>query len=117
MSAPWLHVDRRSMRVYVNGKVLHTSRLEYRLLAYMAVDPVRVFTKEQVGRDLWGFTAGVSTRTIDSHACRLRRKLTEAGAPPPVFINVWGVGYRLVDPPVPSMEWPDAMTPEGVLLG
>jgi DNA-binding response OmpR family regulator len=68
---------------------------EYELLLKLMTDPTRVFTKEQLLRDVWGFRSLGRTRTLDSHASRLRRKLTAAGAGP-VVVNVWGVGYRLL---------------------
>jgi DNA-binding response OmpR family regulator len=59
-------------------------------------DPMRVFTKEQLLREVWGFRSLGRTRTLDSHASRLRRKL--GAAKPGVFVvNVWGVGYRLLN--------------------
>jgi DNA-binding response OmpR family regulator len=49
-----------------------------------------------VVRDVWGIrAAGIRTRTVDSHASRLRRKLEAAGAGD-VVVNDWGVGYRLL---------------------
>jgi DNA-binding response OmpR family regulator len=69
---------------------------EYELLVKLMSDPTRVFTKELLLRDVWGFRSLGRTRTLDSHASRLRRKLT-AVAPGPFVINVWGVGYRLLD--------------------
>ena len=60
----------------------------------LAREPSRVFTKAELLRDVWGFQSPTArTRTLDSHACRLRRKL-EPGA---FVINVWGVGYKLVE--------------------
>jgi DNA-binding response OmpR family regulator len=45
---------------------------------------------------VWGYHASSRTRTVDAHACRLRRKL--AGDGPPRYVrNVWGYGYRLID--------------------
>jgi len=58
-------------------------------------DPRYVFTKEDLLRDVWGFRSLGRTRTLDSHASRLRRKLVAAGAGT-VVVNVWGVGYRLL---------------------
>ena len=58
-------------------------------------DATRVFTKEQLLREVWGFRSLGRTRTLDSHASRLRRKLAAAGAGS-VVVNVWGVGYRLL---------------------
>src|SRR2546423_864363 len=60
----------------------------------LASDPARVFTREQLLRDVWGFRTYVPTRTLESHASRVRRKLDAAGLPGWV-VNVWGVGYKL----------------------
>src|SRR5438477_3611216 len=68
---------------------------EYELLLKLMTDPTRVFTKEQLLREVWGFRSLGRTRTLDSHAPRLRRKLAAAGAGSAV-VNVWGVGYRLL---------------------
>jgi DNA-binding response OmpR family regulator len=68
---------------------------EYELRLKLLTDPTRVFTKEQLLRDVWGFRSLGRTRTLDSHASRLRRKLVAAGAGE-VVVNVWGVGYRLL---------------------
>jgi DNA-binding response OmpR family regulator len=68
---------------------------EYELLLMLMTDPARVFTKEHLLRDVWGFRSLGRTRTLDSHASRLRRKLAAAGAGQ-VVVNVWGVGYRLL---------------------
>jgi DNA-binding response OmpR family regulator len=57
-----------------------------------------VHTKEELLRDVWGYRSLGTTRTLDSHACRLRRKLGAQGDS--FVVNVWGVGYRLVDGPV-----------------
>jgi DNA-binding response OmpR family regulator len=69
-------------------------RREYLLLAHLARDPSRVHTKDELLRDVWGFRADGSTRTVDTHASRLRRKLARAGARGWV-ISIWGVGYCL----------------------
>jgi len=68
---------------------------EYELLLKLMTDPTRVFTKEQLLREVWGFRSLGRTRTLDSHASRLRRKLG-AAAPGSFVVNVWGVGYRLL---------------------
>ena len=64
----------------------------------VASDPARVWTKEELLRNVWGFRSLGATRTLDSHACRLRQKLGAKGDH--YVVNVWGVGYRLVDGPV-----------------
>ena len=59
-------------------------------------DPTRVFTKEHLLREVWDFRSLGRTRTLDSHASRLRRKLG-AASPESFVLNVWGVGYKLLD--------------------
>lgn len=61
----------------------------------LAREPRRVFTKSELLREVWGHEGGDRTRTLDSHACRLRTRLAELGER--AVINVWGVGYRLLD--------------------
>jgi len=90
-----LEVDPLSRRVLVRGQPVSLSKKEFALLRALAAEPTRVFTREELLRGVWGFrTIGV-TRTLDSHAFRLRKKLNAAGDG--FVINVWGVGYRLVD--------------------
>ena len=92
-----LELDPRSREVWVRGEPIHLSRKEFALLALLARAPTYTFTRAELLREVWGFhTSEVKTRTLDSHAHRLRIKLS---APTDRYIvNVWGVGYRLVDP-------------------
>lgn len=90
-------VDRVTRHVTVHRRALALPAKEYELLAKLATEPSRVFTKEQLLREVWGYRAMGRTRTLDSHASRLRRKLRQAGAGPGLVVNVWGVGYRLMD--------------------
>jgi DNA-binding response OmpR family regulator len=90
-----LEVDPLSRQVRLHGEPVELSKKEFALLRALAAEPTRVFTREELLRGVWGFrTIGV-TRTLDSHAFRLRKKLNGAGDG--FVINVWGVGYRLVD--------------------
>src|ERR671938_683069 len=84
-----------STRVFLRR---HLAGREYDLLLALAADPGRVFTKEELLRQVWGFQSPGRTRTLDSHASRLRRKLAAAGATD-VVVNVWGVGYRQLSEP------------------
>jgi DNA-binding response OmpR family regulator len=88
--------DLATRRVTVGGRPITLSGKEYELLLKLMTDPTKVFTKEQLLREVWGFRSLGRTRTLDSHASRLRRKLA-AAAPGPFVLNVWGVGYRLLD--------------------
>jgi len=88
-------IDRATRRVTVHGMTVALAAKEYALLVTLATQPTRVFTKDELLRDVWGFRSLGRTRTLDSHASRLRRKLGRAGAAECV-LNVWGVGYRLL---------------------
>jgi DNA-binding response OmpR family regulator len=96
LEAGELVVDRRTRRVTVRGTPITLSAKEFELLARLAAEPGRVFTKEELLREVWGYRALGRTRTLESHASRLRRKLCIA--PDDRFVvNVWGVGYRLLE--------------------
>jgi DNA-binding response OmpR family regulator len=90
-----LLIDRAARRVTVRGASVALAAKEYELLVKLAEEPARVLTKEPLLREVWGFRSLGRTRTLDSHASRLRRKLAAAGGD---FVrNVWGVGYSLTD--------------------
>ena len=91
-----LTVDPVTRRVEVGGRGVELANKEFALLRALASEPHRVFTKDELLRDVWGFRSKGRTRTLDSHASRLRRKLDPEGAR--YVCNCWGVGYRLVEP-------------------
>jgi DNA-binding response OmpR family regulator len=101
LAAGPIAIDRATRRVTVHGFGVALAAKEFELLAKLASEPTRVFTKEELLREVWGFVALGRTRTLDSHASRLRRKLTVAGAEDCV-LNVWGVGYRLLADVLPE---------------
>jgi DNA-binding response OmpR family regulator len=88
-----LSIDTASMTAHVNGQPVALSGKEWELLVVLARDPERVFTKAQLLDEIWGHAAGAPTRTLDSHACRLRKRLAAVGGS--YVHNKWGVGYRL----------------------
>ncbi len=90
-----LIIDRAARTVTIGGESVHVAGKEFELLAKLASSPNRVFTKEELLRDVWRYRPGLRTRTIDSHASRLRRKLERAGGGC-FIVNVWGVGYKLI---------------------
>ena len=90
-----LELDSASRQVWLSGEPIRVSKKEFALLRALAAEPTRVFTREELLRGVWGFRAICPTRTVDSHAHRLRKKLNVRGDR--FIINVWGVGYRLVD--------------------
>jgi DNA-binding response OmpR family regulator len=90
-----LAIDVAARRVTLRGVPVFLAAKEYELLRKLASEPDRVFTKEELLREVWGFRSLGRTRTLDSHASRLRRKLG-GGTRGPYVVNVWGVGYRLL---------------------
>ncbi len=89
-----LTLDPVTRAVRLGGRPLELSAKEFALLHQLAEDPERVYTKRELLRDVWGFVSMGNTRTLDAHACRLRKKLGADGGRPWV-LNVRGVGYRL----------------------
>jgi DNA-binding response OmpR family regulator len=91
-----LLVDPGRRKVTVGDREVRLARKEFVLLRVLASDPTRVFSKEELLRDVWGVSGpAAKARTLDSHASRLRRKLDPEGRR--FIVNCWGVGYRLVD--------------------
>jgi DNA-binding response OmpR family regulator len=93
-----LTIDRRARLVTLRGVRVELAQKEYELLMHLATEPERVFTKEELLRDVWGYRTRSRTRTLDAHASRLRRKLRAADPEAPLVENEWGVGYRLLGP-------------------
>jgi DNA-binding response OmpR family regulator len=91
-----LRIDLASREVTVDERPVRLSGTEYDLLIALAGEPTRVFTREELLRSVWGYPRDARTRTLDSHAYRLRRKLSGEGGER--FVStVWGIGYRLCD--------------------
>jgi DNA-binding response OmpR family regulator len=91
-----LEIDAIARGVWVDGSPVALSAKEFALLRVLAAEPTRVFTRDELLRVVWGFQGPAATRTLDSHASRVRRKLQRHGAT--LVVNVWGIGYRLLDP-------------------
>jgi DNA-binding response OmpR family regulator/uncharacterized membrane protein (UPF0127 family) len=88
-------VDPLRRRVWVGEREVQLANKEFGLLRVLAADPCRVFSKRELLEDVWGYRNPGRTRTLDSHASRLRRKLDpEHGR---YVVNCWGYGYRLLD--------------------
>jgi DNA-binding response OmpR family regulator len=90
-----LVIDPVRRKVVVGHREVPLSKKEFALLRALATNPTRVFTKEELLNAVWAYKGNSKTRTLDSHASRLRRKLDpERGR---FVINCWGIGYRLID--------------------
>jgi DNA-binding response OmpR family regulator len=91
-----LVIDQPTRRVRVRDTVVDLSAKEFELVVKLASEPYRVFTKEELLREVWGYRALGRTRTLESHASRVRKKLCIT-AEDHFIVNVWGVGYRMLE--------------------
>lgn len=91
-----LVVDREAMVAAIDGKIVNLSRSEIRLLCLMASKPNKMWAKQDLCRRLWDWKINPKSRTLDSHACRLRKKLVAAGMKGEVILAGQGFGYALV---------------------
>lgn len=82
-------LDRSSRRVTVSGVPVDLTATEFDLLEYLMAHPSRVFSREQLLSEVWGYAAMVGTRTVDVHVAQVRAKLAEASP----IRTVRGVGY------------------------
>lgn len=90
-----LRVDLAAQRVWVGDTEVRLTRREFELLRTLVSDPSRVFTRAELLETVWGLGGWTRTRTLDTHAARLRAKLAGHGAR--FIVGVWGQGYRLTD--------------------
>jgi DNA-binding winged helix-turn-helix (wHTH) protein len=91
-----LLVDPAGRRVEVRGVELRLAAHEFELIELLATEPGRVFTKQELLRELWGSRGTSKLRSLDSHASRTRCKLRDAGADG-FIVNCHGHGYKLTD--------------------
>jgi DNA-binding response OmpR family regulator len=93
-----LMIHTATRTVIYGSTLLNLRKREYALLLYLALDPTRVIPKAELLRQVWGDPPRDPSRTVHSHASRLRRKLASAGAVGWVS-STWGVGYCLASTP------------------
>ena len=93
-----LLVDPDRHLVSVDGRQVKCTPGEFRILAAMAAEPERVFTRQQLLEELHGFDRYISVRTVDVHVMNLRKKTERVPRRPVRLVTVFGVGYKLTDP-------------------
>ncbi|WP_240377692.1 response regulator transcription factor [Bacillus piscicola] len=92
---PHLTIDNDAHRVTVGEEVINLTPKEYELLLYLAQAPDKVFTREQLLKDVWNYDFFGDLRTVDTHIKRLREKLSRVSTEAAEMIStVWGVGYK-----------------------
>ena len=80
-----------------NGEPLSLTQREFDLLAYLMAHPGVAFSREQLMREVWGWTFGDQS-TVTVHVRRLREKVEADPTSPVIIQTVWGIGYRLESP-------------------
>ncbi|MBD3921018.1 response regulator transcription factor [Paenibacillus sp. PR3] len=89
-----LVIDKASRRVYVRGEEVILPAREFDVLAFMAANPNRVFSKEELFERLWGFDSAGDIATVAVHIRRVREKIEAVPSNPQFIETVWGAGYR-----------------------
>jgi len=96
---PHLMIEHDAHRVTANGQEVQLTPKEYELLHYLAMSPDKVFTREDLLKDVWNYEFFGDLRTVDTHVKRLREKLNRVSPEAAAMITtVWGVGYKLEVP-------------------
>lgn len=93
-----IEVDTGRHRIFVDGEELQLTHLEFRLFTTFLKRKGRVQSRDTLLNDVWGVSAAVTTRTVDTHVKRLREKLGVAGR---YIETVRGIGYRFQESPIP----------------
>ena len=91
-----VRIDVDAHRAFVSGVEVQLTALEFKLLAMFMSRLGRLQPRETLLRDVWGFSSGLQTRTVDTHVKRLREKLGEDARD--LIETVRGAGYRMTDP-------------------
>jgi DNA-binding response OmpR family regulator len=89
-----LALDAWTREVLRDGEAVRLTAKEFDLLWFLASHPRRVFSREDLMRQVWGYSAALDTGTLTVHVRRLREKLEEDPSRPQLLETVWGIGYR-----------------------
>ena len=89
-----IEIDVEDHRVRRGGKDVALSPKAFELLLALVRKEGRVASRVELLRDVWGYVAAVTTRTVDTHVAELRRRLEDNPAEPRHILTVWKVGYR-----------------------
>ncbi|MEJ9151974.1 response regulator transcription factor [Bacillus smithii] len=87
-------IDKRSRKVFVNGKEVLLTSKEYDLLLLFVTHPNQVFSKEQIFERIWGMDSLGDMATVTVHVSKLREKIELNPTNPQYIQTIWGVGYR-----------------------
>ena len=89
-----IEIDQVSHTILRNGHTIPLTRLEFDLIVALAKEPGRVFTREALLSEVWGYRPATDTRLVNVHIQRLRAKVEENPEDPKIILTVRGVGYK-----------------------
>jgi len=89
-----LAIDVQAHQVLRGGKQIALTRLEFDLLVALAKEPGRVFTRDALLSEVWGYRHSTDTRLVNVHVQRLRSKIEHDSEHPEIVITIRGVGYK-----------------------
>ncbi|MBP5306022.1 MAG: response regulator transcription factor [Lachnospiraceae bacterium] len=89
-----IKIDKTARRVYVNGEEKNFTTKEFDLLTFLAENPNRVFTKDELFREIWDMDSIGDIATVTVHIKKIREKIEVDTANPQYIETIWGVGYR-----------------------
>ena len=89
-----LKIDRTARRVWVNGEEFSLTGREYELLTFLAMNPSRVFSKQELFKNIWGMESMGDVATVTVHIKKIREKIELNISRPQYIETIWGVGYR-----------------------
>lgn len=89
-----LKIDKTARRVWVNGEEKNFTTKEFDLLAFLAQNPNRVFTKDELFKEIWDMESIGDIATVTVHIKKIREKIEFNTAKPQYIETIWGVGYR-----------------------
>ncbi len=89
-----LKIDKTARRVWVNGEEKQFTTKEFDLLTFLASNPDRVFTKDELFRNIWDMDSIGDIATVTVHIKKIREKVEADSSNPQYIETIWGVGYR-----------------------
>ena len=89
-----IRIDKTARRVYVNDEEKNFTTKEFDLLTFLAQNPNRVFSKEELFNKIWGMESIGDIATVTVHIKKIREKIEPDTAKPQYIETIWGVGYR-----------------------
>ena len=89
-----VRIDKTARRVWVNGEEKQFTTKEFDLLTFLASNPDRVFTKDEIFRNIWDMDSIGDIATVTVHIKKIREKVEADSSNPQYIETIWGVGYR-----------------------